>query len=116
MQQMKATVETEQNEWLRGKALGVFERGVRAMTDEEMQDLSHDWLAKVAKGSYLAAISSRDSPEFARVQRDLSPVDHINVIFQLLPGTIENEDSVYPLAWSFWEQAQLLSDTEILQF
>ena len=88
MQQMKATVETEQNEWMREKSLGVFERGVRAMNDEEMQDLSHDWLDKVAKNSYLAAISNRESPKFARVQRDLSPVDHINLIFQLLPQTI----------------------------
>ena len=43
---MKATVETEQNEWMREKSLGVFERGVRAMNDEEMQDLSHEWLDK----------------------------------------------------------------------
>ena len=86
------------------------------MNDEEMQDLSHDWLDKVAKNSYLAAISNRESPEFARVQRDLSPVDHINLIFQLLPDTIRNHSSVYPLAWNFWDQAQLLSDSEILQF
>ena len=61
---MKAHVEKEPSEWMRTKSLGVFERGVRAMNDEEMQDLSNEWLSNVAKQNYLAAISNRASDDF----------------------------------------------------
>ena len=105
VKQMKDHIEKEQSGWMRTKTLGVFERGMRAMNDEEMQDLSNEWLGSVFKESYLAAISNRASEEFATVQKNYSPVDHINLIFQLLPGTVTNSESLYPLAWSFWEQA-----------
>ena len=31
----------------------------------------------------------------------------------MLPGTVKNTDTLYPLAWSFWENAQLHTDEEI---
>ena len=86
------------------------------MDEDEIKEMSDEWLQKVAKSSYIQAIMDRESAAFAEVQKNLSPVDHIRLIFQLLPQEAMNYETAYKLAWSFWEQAQLLSDAEIRQF
>ena len=86
--QMKATVESEQHEWMRQQALVVFEKGIRALSDEEVQNMSLEWLRKVPMPNYLNALQDRSSQLFGDMQRILSPADHINLVLLLLPDVM----------------------------
>ena len=48
VKQLKATVEAEKNVWIRAKGLEVFEKGIRALSDAEVQKMSVEWLAAVS--------------------------------------------------------------------
>ena len=86
--QMKATVASEQHEWMREQALVVFEKGIRALSDEEVQNMSLEWLRKVPMPNYLNALQDRSSQLFGDMQRILSPADHINLVLLLLPDVM----------------------------
>ena len=81
----------------------VFERGIRALTHKEVQNMSAEWLKTVARPSYLVACKDRTSEAFRKNMQNLSPADHINLIVSWVTEAVAAGESLYPLAWSFWE-------------
>ena len=64
VKQMNTTVLTEPNEWMREQALKVFEKGIRALSDEEVRNMSLEWLRRVPMPNYLKALSARGTGLF----------------------------------------------------
>ena len=112
---MKATVESEKHEWMRTQALVVFEKGIRALSDEEVQKMSLEWLRKVPMTEYINAVQDRSSALFGEMNRLLSPADHINLVLLLLPEAVKCRESMYTLCWAFYDNAKLLTDVDIRQ-
>ena len=46
----------------------------------------------------------------------MSPADHCNLVFLLLPATVAHGRTLYLLAWSFFDNAKLLTDVDIRTF
>ena len=58
----------------------VFERGVIALSQQEVQDMSNEWLTRVTKGNYLAGLMDRTSEIFRNNKACLNTVDHIELV------------------------------------
>ena len=65
---------------MRSQALIVFERGVIALSQQEVQDMSSEWLTRVTKGNYLAGLRDRQSQIFRDNKACLNTVDHIELV------------------------------------
>ena len=65
--------------------------------------MSAEWLRVVARPSYFEACKDRNSEAFRENMQNLSPADHINLIVSWVTEAVAAGESLYPLAWSFWE-------------
>ena len=58
----------------------VFERGVIGLSQQEVQEMSSEWLTRVTKGNYLAGLKDRQSQTFRDNKASLNAVDHIELV------------------------------------
>ena len=85
MKELKGKLAAEQHPWTKNTLVEIFDRGLREMTSDEVQNKSVEWLRAVHMNSYLHKLNNKRSQEFLDLNTNLSPADHIHLVCLLLP-------------------------------
>ena len=98
MKELKGKLAAEQHPWAKQTLEEIFDRGLRELSSDEVQNKSVEWLRAVHMKSYLGKLNNKNSQAFLDLNVNLSPADHIHLICLLLPSHFQNPEALYLLA------------------
>ena len=64
MKELKSKLAAEQHEWTKRTLEEIFDRGLREMSSDEVQNKSVEWLQAVHLGTYLQTLENKKTQAF----------------------------------------------------